>query len=597
MIFRLDLDAFLGLYRLVETVRPAATGHEPTCELVDDDYLAVLHHVVHILLEEGVGLQGLADVVKHVHLGRVVEVFHVEQPLAMGNPLLGQGDGTGLFVHDVVARRLGLDLGQLAFDDGGRALELGNDPIDLVVPIGRAFGGAGDDERRPRLVDEDRVDLVHDGVVMLALNHLLQVEPHVVPEVVEAELVVRAVRDVGVIRLAPGARPEPGEPDVGGDVGGVVEIGDLVLDDAQAQAQGVVDRPHPLRVASGQIVVDGDDVGAEPGQAIQVGGKRGHEGLALARCHLRDLPLMEDHTPHELHVEVAHANGAPGRLAADGEGLDEQIVQLGAVGQPLPELVGLRLELGVRQALERGLLDIDGFDEGPHALRVALVLGAEDRANEDVQHDLYLTLVGRTGTFEELTRVPARRIGDLLTTEHARHLVHPGRGFEGGHRGPCRALDHALVHDEVMLGERGNRRQMRHTEDLPPGRGLPELLPYRVGHTSTDTRIHLVEDHGRHVFRRGENGLDGQHGSRELAARDDLGQRLQILSGIGGEQELDGLCPPGPNAPAAGSTGQIALARELAAQGSAEARVLHAEGAELALKQALELSRSFRPRF
>jgi hypothetical protein len=42
------------------------------------------------------------------------------------------------------------------------------------------------------------------------------------------------------------------------------------------------------------------------------------------------------------------------------------------------------------------------------------VLGAEDRANEDVQHDLYLTLVGRTGTFEELTRVPPRRIGNLL---------------------------------------------------------------------------------------------------------------------------------------------------------------------------------------
>ncbi len=191
------------------------------------------------------------------------------------------------------------------------------------------------------LVDQDRVDLVDDGEVVLALDHVLQAEAHVVPEVVEAELVVGAVGDVGVVGLAARAGPEAGEPDVGRHVRRIEEVGHLMLDHAQAQPERVVDWAHPLRVAAGEVVVDRDDVGAEPRQAVQVGGQRRHERLALAGRHLGDLALVQHHAAHELDVEVPHADGAPRGLAADREGLDEQIVNLGAVGQPLAELVGL----------------------------------------------------------------------------------------------------------------------------------------------------------------------------------------------------------------------------------------------------------------
>ena len=56
LIFLADADAFLGLDGLVQTVRPAAAGHEAAGERVDDDDLAVLHHVVDVALVEGVGL-------------------------------------------------------------------------------------------------------------------------------------------------------------------------------------------------------------------------------------------------------------------------------------------------------------------------------------------------------------------------------------------------------------------------------------------------------------------------------------------------------------------------------------------------------------
>jgi ribulose 1,5-bisphosphate synthetase/thiazole synthase len=84
------------------------------------------------------------------------------------------------------------------------------------------------DERCPRLVDQDRVDLVDDGVVVPALYTVLEAECHVVPQVVEAELVVGAVGDVRVVRPAPLSR------------------GHLGQNGADVHAQEMVDTSHPL---------------------------------------------------------------------------------------------------------------------------------------------------------------------------------------------------------------------------------------------------------------------------------------------------------------------------------------------------------------
>ena len=71
-----------------------------------------------------------------------------------------------------------------------------------VVLVGRLLGRAGDDQRRARLVDQDRVHLVDDREVEVALHVVLERELHVVAQVVEAELVVGAVGDVGAGRPA-----------------------------------------------------------------------------------------------------------------------------------------------------------------------------------------------------------------------------------------------------------------------------------------------------------------------------------------------------------------------------------------------------------
>ena len=87
--------------------------------------------------------------------------------------------------------------------DSASGLQLGNELVDRDVEIGLVFERAGNDQRRARFVDQDRVDLVDDGERMPALHHLLRAHLHVVAQVVEAELVVGRIGHVaGVLRLA-----------------------------------------------------------------------------------------------------------------------------------------------------------------------------------------------------------------------------------------------------------------------------------------------------------------------------------------------------------------------------------------------------------
>ena len=111
--------------------------------------------------------------------------------------------------------------------------------IDYVVKDGEVI-----------IVDEDGVHLVHDGEGVAPLHHLGGVDGHVVPQVVEAELVVGTVGDVG-------------------GVGRAALVAREVMDDqAHAQAEEAVHLAHPLAVALGKIVVHGDDVDAVAVQGV-----------------------------------------------------------------------------------------------------------------------------------------------------------------------------------------------------------------------------------------------------------------------------------------------------------------------------------------
>ena len=242
-----------------------------------------------------------------------------------------------LVVEEVRAGELRLvePLGRLA--RRRRAFEILGDARELVVGLGGRLRLARDDERRSRLVDEDRVDLVHDRVGVAALDDAVERDGHVVAQVVEAELGVRPVRDVARVRLA--ALRERHE----------------VLDGADRAAEQLVHGLRPLGVALREVVVHRHEVDSLAGEPVEVERLHGDERLPLAGLHLRDVALVEDDPAHELDVEEPHADRAPERLANRGVGLEDQILERLAVLEALLELRGLSAELVVGQLLEVGL--------------------------------------------------------------------------------------------------------------------------------------------------------------------------------------------------------------------------------------------------
>ena len=377
LVLALDLHLLLGLDRLVQAVAPAPARHQAAGELVDDDDAAVLDHVVDVEPEQRVRAQRLVDVVEQRHVGRVVEAVRAghqpmrEHLLGLGHAGLGQRHRLVLLVDDVVAGRLellailGLDV---ALGDGA-LLQPRDDPIDLVIEVGRFFGRAGDDQRRPRFVDQDAVDFVDDREVVAALHHRPEVELHVVAQVVEAELVVRAVGDVGAVGDLP------------------LLVVQLVLDDADGHAEEAVEAAHPLRVAAGQVVVDRDDVDALAFEGVEIGGQRGDERLAFAGLHLGDLAAVQHHAADQLHVEVPHVQHAAAGLADDGERFGQQVVERFAVGDALlRNSAVLSRSCSSRERLDLRLEGVDLRHARTQPLDLALVLGADDLGEELTDH-------------------------------------------------------------------------------------------------------------------------------------------------------------------------------------------------------------------
>ena len=195
---------------------------------------------------------------------------------------------------------------------------------------------------------------------MTALDHLLLRPRHVVAQVVEAELVVGAVRDIGVVGLATLGRGHVGE------------------DHADLEPEEAVDPAHPLRVALGEVVVDGDDVDALAREGVEVGRQRGDERLALTGAHLGDVAQVEGATTHDLDVVVPLAERPLGRLTHRGEGLGQEVVERLPRRVALLVLVRQRPQLGIAERDEVLLDRIHGLG---HALELAQGLalaGPED---------------------------------------------------------------------------------------------------------------------------------------------------------------------------------------------------------------------------
>jgi len=358
LVLGLDRHLLLGFQRLVQAVGIAPAFHHASRELVDDHDLAVLDDVVAVLLEDLVRLERLVDVVDDRDVGGIVEIAFLQQP-GLAQPLL----------HRLVAVLGQLDVAALLLDLVVRRLQARHVGVDGLVHLRQIVGRPGNDQRRARFVDQDRVDLVDDREMVAALRHLVQRVLHVVAQIVEAVLVVGAVGDVAGIG------------------GAALLVVEAVDDDARRHAELGVDAAHPAGVAAGEVVVHRDDVDALAFKRVEIDGQGGDQRLAFARLHLRDRAFVQHHAADQLGVEMALAERAGRRLAHRREGLRQQLVQRLALGEALAELDGLGGQLLVAEGLELRLQRVDRRDPRELRFQLAVVLRPENPAGERSQSE------------------------------------------------------------------------------------------------------------------------------------------------------------------------------------------------------------------
>ena len=186
---RLPLDghALFRLEGLVQAVGEASSRRHASGELVDDDDFAVFDDVLPVPLVDGVRLEGVLGEVNEPEVLRGVHVLDAKHLLQLRHALCRQGDRSQLLIYCVV----------------DALVEVRDEAREPLVVLGGLLRGPADDQRRPGLVDEDIVDLVHNCVLVSTLYALgcFFVLGHCPSQVVEAELAVGAVGDVGPIGL------------------------------------------------------------------------------------------------------------------------------------------------------------------------------------------------------------------------------------------------------------------------------------------------------------------------------------------------------------------------------------------------------------
>ena len=181
------VQAFLGLDRGVQAVRPApALGHSAP-HLIHQLHRAVADDVVDVAFEQRPRVQRHVDGGELADVLVVVEVDAAEPLLDRLQALRGHRDAA------TVVGRLVVAPGHEPSDQGSRG-------VDRVLLAGH---GAGQHHGHPCLVDEDRVRLVHDRGGERGLHPVGVVGDQLVAKVVKARLVDRHIGHVVGVGLPP----------------------------------------------------------------------------------------------------------------------------------------------------------------------------------------------------------------------------------------------------------------------------------------------------------------------------------------------------------------------------------------------------------
>ena len=184
---------------------------------------------------------------------------------------------------------------------------------------------------------------------------------------------------------------------------------------AHVHAQEAVDLPHPLAVAAGQVVVDGDDVHVVAGERVQVAGKRGRRASCPRRSssrrsarRCRAMPPMsctsKCRSPSRAHAGLAHGRE---RFGQDG------VFRSSPPATRSRESRGERAQLVVRFRLHPAFEAVDACCHGGLVVLQLLALAQREEPRKETCHVMlpsFSWLVNGDRCYSSIPRLVSKEI-------------------------------------------------------------------------------------------------------------------------------------------------------------------------------------------
>ncbi|OPZ07688.1 MAG: hypothetical protein BWZ10_02781 [candidate division BRC1 bacterium ADurb.BinA364] len=137
-------------------------------------------------------------------------------------------------------------------------------------------------------------------------------------------------------------------------------------------------------------------------------------------------------------------------------------------------------------------------------------------------------------------------------------------------------------------------RQVGDAYDLMAAGQFAQFFADDLRRLAADARVDFVEHQGRDAVAGGEQAFDGQHDSRQFAARSDAAQRLERFAGVGGQQKLDSIDAVRRDREASGGEGRsVVLGSRIAPKADGELGAFHVQFGQLLEQILFETARGF----
>ena len=351
----LNINMFLGLQSLMQAIRKTPAFHDTACKTVHQHHGAVFDHVIPVTLIQRMCLQSHLHMMAEHQMLRIGIILQIQNLLNLSDTPVRQVHAAVFFIDHIIAGLLSSIAGQrIQLADLTRtcaALQLLHQVITLPVKLqSRAFH-AGDNQRRPGLVDQYRIDFVHDRIKKTPLHAALLIHRHVITQIVEPQFIVRHIRDIAGICLLTAQQVHS------------------LQNHAHRYTEKPVDPSDIHRITVGQIIIDGHNMHATARQTHQIRRKSCHKGLTLASLHLSNMPLIKGNTAQNLNVIRIQSDRAISCFPDRCKRLRQQLIQrpMSLIFQP--QLLCLPGQLFITQNLHHRAKSIDLPQQTHHAVR------------------------------------------------------------------------------------------------------------------------------------------------------------------------------------------------------------------------------------